>query len=41
MKKFLCIIFLMIFAVLDVSAKNIDYEQIYRDMEAPKVKYIL
>ena len=30
----------MIFAVLDVSAKNIDYEQIYRDMEAPKVKYI-
>lgn len=40
MKKWLLIIFLFIFCALDVNAKTIDYEQIYRDLETPKVKFI-
>ena len=39
MKKWLVLI-LIILSASFASAKTIDYEQIYRDMEAPKVKFI-
>ena len=39
MKKFILFL-ILIFTTLSAGAKNIDYEQIYRDLEVPKVKYI-
>ena len=40
MKRLILIISLLLFSAVNVYSKNIDYEQIYRDMEVPKVKYI-
>ena len=39
MKKWM-IVALLILTTSYVSAKTLDYEQIYRDLETPKVKYI-
>ncbi len=38
--RILLAIIILILTTLNVQAKNIDYEQIYRDLETPKVKYI-
>jgi len=40
MKKLALFLLLLLFSQVGVIAKNIDYEQIYRDLEAPNVKYI-
>lgn len=40
MKKCAFIISFILLSVLSANAKNVDYEQIYRDLETPKVKYI-
>ena len=39
MKK-VFLLFLILFSTLCVEAKNVDYEQVYRDLDSPKVKYI-
>ena len=39
MKKFVLLL-LILFSALNANAKNVDYEQVYRDLESPKLKYI-
>lgn len=39
MKKWV-LVFCLIFSALAVSAKDVDYQQVYRDLEAPTLKFI-